>query len=143
VKVLIADDDRTIRALLGDMLAGMGHEVVAAENGAEAVELCLRENPEVVILDFLMPKLSGLDALKRLRELGSRVPVVLLTAISDASIRELGDVERPDAILEKPFRRKAIERAIEKATRREGGCSARCSCGCSSRPRCRSPSPRR
>jgi CheY-like chemotaxis protein len=117
VKVLIADDDRTIRALLGDMLAGMGHQVVAAENGAEAVELCLRERPQVVFLDFLMPKLSGLDALRRLRELGDRTPVVLLTAISDSSIRELQDVVQPDAILEKPFKRKAIERAIEKATR--------------------------
>jgi CheY-like chemotaxis protein len=117
LKVLIADDDRTIRALLGDVLADMGHQVVAAENGAEAVELCLQESPDVVVLDFLMPKLSGLDALKRLRELGCRTPVVLLTAISDASIRELGDAVQPDAILEKPFRRKAIERALEKATR--------------------------
>jgi CheY-like chemotaxis protein len=118
VKILIADDDRTIRALLGDVLADMGHEVVAAENGAEAVELCLRETPDVVILDFLMPKLSGLDALKALRDRGCATPAVLLTAISDTSIREVDGAEAPDAILEKPFKRKTIEKALERATKR-------------------------
>jgi CheY-like chemotaxis protein len=118
VKVLIADDDRTIRALLGDVLADMGHEVVAAENGAEAVDLCLRERPDVVILDFLMPKLSGLDALRVLRERGSTVPAVLLTAISDSSLRDVPGAEQPEAILEKPFRRKSLEKAILRATGR-------------------------
>jgi CheY-like chemotaxis protein len=96
----------------------MGHEVVAAENGAEAVDLCLRERPEVVILDFLMPKLSGLDALKLLRERGSTVPAILLTAISDSSLRDVPGSEQPDAILEKPFRRKTLEKAILHATGR-------------------------
>ncbi len=117
MKILIADDDRTIRALLGDVLADMGHEVVAAENGAAAVELCVRERPDVAILDFLMPKLSGLDALKRMRERGCTCPAVLLTAISDTSIREVEGAEQPDAILEKPFKRKTIEKALERATR--------------------------
>ena len=116
MKVLIADDDRTIRALLGDLLTGIGHEVVAAENGAEAVELCLRERPDVAILDFLMPKLSGLDALKQLRERGCSTPVVLLTAISDSSVRELEGADAPAAILEKPFKRRTIEKALARAT---------------------------
>ncbi len=117
MKILIADDDRTIRALLGDVLADMGHHVVTAENGADAVELCLRERPDVAILDFLMPKLSGLDALRTLRERGCTTPAVLLTAISDTSIREVEGAEQPDAILEKPFKRKTIERALDRATR--------------------------
>ena len=119
MKIVIADDDRTIRALLGDVLADMGHAVLAAENGADAVELCLREKPDVAIFDFLMPKLSGLDAMKTLRQRGSTCPAVLLTAISDSSIREVEGAERPDAILEKPFKRRTIERALERATRRE------------------------
>jgi CheY-like chemotaxis protein len=119
VKVLIADDDRTIRALLRDVLTDLGHEVVAAENGAEAVELCGREQPDVVVLDFLMPRLSGLDALKQMRERGLRQPVVLLTAISDSSLREVQGADLPDAILEKPFKRKTIEQALLKAARRE------------------------
>lgn len=115
MKVLIADDDRTIRALLGGMLEGLGHEVVAVDNGADAVARCAAEKPDVAILDFLMPKLSGLDAVKTLRELGIGTPVVLLTAISDTSIRELDGYQAADAILEKPFKLKSIEGALERA----------------------------
>ncbi len=117
MKVLIADDDQTIRALLADMLVDLGHAVVAATNGAEAVELAVRERPDAAILDFLMPKLSGLDALKAMRERGLAMPVVLLTAISDSSIRELEDVQSPAIILEKPFRRRDIAKALERAIR--------------------------
>jgi DNA-binding response OmpR family regulator len=117
MKVLIADDDQTIRALLRDMLAEMGHVVVTAANGAEAVDLAASEHPDAVILDFLMPKLSGLDALKAMRERGLLMPAVLLTAISDSSMRELEGFEAPEAILEKPFKRRTIEKALARATR--------------------------
>jgi CheY-like chemotaxis protein len=120
MKVLIADDDRTIRALLTDMLVDLGHVVVAASNGAEAVEMAARENPHVVILDFLMPKLSGLDALKAMRERGLAMPAVLLTAISDTSMRDVEGVEAPDAVLEKPFKKRTIERALARATESRG-----------------------
>ena len=119
MKVLIADDDQTIRALLGDMLADLGHTVIAAANGAEAVELAASRQPDAVILDFLMPKLSGLDALKMMRERGLAMPAVLLSAISDSSMRELEGIEAPDAILEKPFKKRTIEEALARATRKE------------------------
>ena len=119
MKVLIADDDQTIRALLGDILVDLGHTVVAAANGAEAVDLCMHEQPDVVILDFLMPKMSGLDALKEMRARGLRMPAVLLTAISDASLREVDGFEAPDAVLEKPFKRRTIEKALARAARGE------------------------
>ena len=118
MKVLIADDDKTIRALLHDMLVDLGHAVVQAPNGADAVELCAREQPDLVILDFLMPKLSGVDALRAMRARGLAMPAVLLTAISDSSIREMSDYEVPDAVLSKPFKRKTIEKALEKALAR-------------------------
>ncbi len=117
MKVLIADDDRLVRAMLSDLLAGLGHAVVAAENGVDAVDLCARERPDLLILDFLMPKLSGLDALKAMRDRGLRMPAVLLTAISDASLRDLEDFDfdGPDAVLEKPFKKRSIEKALAKA----------------------------
>ncbi len=118
MKVLIADDDQTIRLLLTDMLVDLGHAVRAAANGAEAVDLAAGEQPDVVILDFLMPKLSGLDALKMMRERGLAMPAVLLSAISDSSMRELEGFEAPDAILEKPFKKRTIEEALAKAMRK-------------------------
>ena len=117
MRVLIADDDATIRALLGDILSALGHEVIAAGNGVEAVELVARESPDLIILDFLMPRLSGLDAMKAMREHGVSAPIVLLTAISDASMREMEGVERADAVLEKPFKRRTLEQAIAQALR--------------------------
>ena len=115
MKVLIADDDQTIRALLSDMLVDLGHSVIAAGNGAEAVELAARELPDVAILDFLMPKLSGLDALKAMRERGLVMPAVLLSAISDSSMREMEGFEAPEAVLEKPFKKRTIEEALARA----------------------------
>ena len=117
MKVLIADDDRLIRAMLRDLLADLGHEVVEAENGEEAVARAEREQPDALIVDFLMPRLSGLDALKRLRARGRRVPAVLLTAISDATVRAVSAGEPPDAILEKPFTKRGLERALARALR--------------------------
>lgn len=95
MKVLIADDDRLVRTMLADLLGELRHEVVAAENGAEAVALCEREAPDVVVLDLLMPRLSGLDALKSMRQAGCNVPAILLTAISDPSFREMEGADNP------------------------------------------------
>ena len=117
MKVLIADDDRLVRTLLADLLVDLGHAVVAAENGAQAVELCTREAPDVLILDFLMPKLSGLDALHALRERGVRAPAVLLTAISDPSFRGVEGAEAVDVLLPKPVTRRGLVRALARATR--------------------------
>ncbi len=118
MRVLIADDDQTIRALLADLLADLGYEVLTASNGAEAVELAVREEPDALILDFLMPRLSGVDALKAIRARGLTMPAVLLSAVSDSSLRELEGFEAPEAMLEKPFRRKTVEKALEKALAR-------------------------
>jgi CheY-like chemotaxis protein len=117
VKVLIADDDRLVRTQLADLLADLGHAVVSAENGAEALDLCARESPDLLILDFLMPKLSGLDAIHTLRQRGVRVPAVLLTAISDGSFRAVEGAEAVDVLLEKPVTRRSLVRALAQATR--------------------------
>lgn len=115
LKVLIADDDRLVRTMLSDLLVELGHEVVAAENGARAVELFAKVAPELVILDFLMPRLSGLDALRRIRQTGARVPAVLLTAISDGSLRAVEGADAVEVVLEKPISRRSLERAMARA----------------------------
>jgi CheY-like chemotaxis protein len=116
VKILIADDDRLIRVMLTELLSELGHTVVQAENGAEAVALHAREAPDLLILDFLMPKLSGLDALLEIRRTRA-VPAVLLTAINEGSLRGIDGVDQVEALLQKPFSRRTLERAIATATR--------------------------
>jgi CheY-like chemotaxis protein len=117
VKVLIADDDRLVRTMVRDLLAELGHAVVEASNGLEAVEACAREAPDLLILDLLMPRLSGLDALHALRSRGVRAPVVLLSAISGGSVRGLDGAEAVDVLLEKPVTRQSLSRALARATR--------------------------
>jgi CheY-like chemotaxis protein len=117
LKVLIADDDRLIRAMLSDLLVELGHAVVEAADGAEALTVARRESPDLVILDFLMPKLSGLDALHALRSDGKRIPAVLLTAISDGSFRSMEGADAVDVLLEKPVTRRSLARALSRATR--------------------------
>jgi CheY-like chemotaxis protein len=114
VKILIADDDRLVRVMLTDLLSELGHAVVQAENGADAVTLCAREAPDLLILDFLMPKLSGLDALLQIHKV-RRVPSVLLTAINEGSLRGLDGVDQIGALLQKPFSRRTLEKAIAAA----------------------------
>ena len=114
VKVLIADDDRLVRTMLGDLLAELGHVVVSAQDGAEAVRLCDREPPDLLILDFLMPRLSGLDALRQIRERHG-IPALLITAINEGSLRGVDGVDQVQGLLEKPFTRKSVERAVQRA----------------------------
>jgi CheY-like chemotaxis protein len=118
LKVLIADDDRLVRTMLSDLLVELGHAVVAASDGAEAVDLGAREAPDVLILDFLMPRMSGLDALHALRARGVGAPAVLLTAITDKSLREVEGADAIEVRLEKPVTRRSLERALSRATRR-------------------------
>ena len=103
--------------MVSDLLAELGHAVVEAANGAEALTACEREGPDLLILDLLMPRLSGLDALQRLREKGVRTPAVLLTAISGGSLRGLDGAQAVDVVLEKPVTRRTLERALARAVR--------------------------
>jgi CheY-like chemotaxis protein len=114
VKVLVADDDRLVRTMLGDLLVELGHTVVSAKDGAEAVTLCDRESPDLLILDFLMPRLSGLDALRDIRTRHG-IPALLITAINEGSLRGVEGVDQVQGRLEKPFSRRSVEAAIAKA----------------------------
>jgi CheY-like chemotaxis protein len=115
VKVLIADDDGLVRAVLADVLARLGHEVVVAADGVEALAVARSERPDAVILDFLMPRLSGVDALARMRAEGQATPAVLLTAISGPSLRDAVGDDAPAVVLEKPFDARGVARALARA----------------------------
>ena len=81
-KILVADDEPTLLGLITAALTDEGYTVVAARDGREAVELTTRELPNLVLLDVMMPRLNGRDALREIQahpEVGS-VPVVLMSA---------------------------------------------------------------
>jgi CheY-like chemotaxis protein len=117
-KALIADDDALIRAMLSSELKSMGLTVIEAHNGEQAVDLWAKERPDVLFLDLLMPKLNGLDALKRIRdsapERGRQVPAILVTALTKDTVRQFETAGiKPEGYLEKPFRMKAVAQVLK------------------------------
>ncbi len=87
-KILIAEDDPSLRKVLGKKLAAAGYKVIEAADGEIAINLALEEKPDLVILDELMPKFTGTGVIKRLRsdtEWGSKVPVFILTNIDEGT----------------------------------------------------------
>jgi len=81
-KILVAEDERDIRDLITFTLQFAGYEVVAAVNGAEAVEKVAAELPELILMDVRMPKMTGYEACRAIKETehGKAIPVVFLSA---------------------------------------------------------------
>ncbi len=80
-QILLADDERVLRQSLSARLAEAGYVVRAARDGEEALRLFRAERPDLVLLDVMMPKLSGLETCRRIRETDADVPILFLTAL--------------------------------------------------------------
>ena len=104
-KILIAEDDSDLRLLVSLKLESSGHEVVSVEDGSAAAHSCRALRPDLVILDLMMPGMSGLEVCRYIRsdpELKA-TPVILLTARAQASDIEAGKAAGVDEYLTKPF----------------------------------------
>jgi DNA-binding response OmpR family regulator len=104
-RILVAEDERDIRELIGFTLRHHGHEVLTASNGEDALAIALRELPDLVLLDIRMPRLTGYDVCRRLRAepTTQHSPVAFLSAKGQDSEVQAGmDAGATDYIL-KPF----------------------------------------
>jgi DNA-binding response OmpR family regulator len=103
--VVAADDDPDILNLVTLRLERAGYEVLTARDGEQALELCSQRAPDLILLDVSMPKLTGLDVARRLRELPATAatPIVLLTARASETDRAAGHEAGATAYLTKPF----------------------------------------
>ncbi len=104
-RIVVADDDVDIRALVEFKLSTLGHDVVAVADGAAAVDACREQRPDLAVLDVMMPGVSGLDAIRAIRadpELAG-IPVILLTARAQESDVETGFDSGADDYITKPF----------------------------------------
>ena len=83
-RILIAEDEPHIIKMLDFKLRGLGHEVIAATDGGEALELASKERPDLILLDVMMPVMDGFQVLRRLKaqEETMSIPVIVLTAKS-------------------------------------------------------------
>ena len=83
--ILIADDDAAIRSLLTDLLESEGYHTATAKSGTEVMRQARSEPPDLIILDLRMPDLTGIEIMRRLRDEGLSIPVLLITAYGTAS----------------------------------------------------------
>ncbi len=102
-KVLIIDDDPKLLKMLRRTLSYEGLEVITACNGLEALPLVSSESPDLIILDWLMPKMDGLAFLDKLRDSGDKTMTLMLTARDAVENRVLGLESGADDYLIKPF----------------------------------------
>jgi CheY-like chemotaxis protein len=78
-KILLIDDDTKIQMVFFQLLTGMGHEVMQAENGKEGLKMIEKSRPDLVITDIMMPEVDGLEILMHLRNTHDSVPVIAIS----------------------------------------------------------------
>jgi len=101
-KVLVVDDEKKIVDIIAFNLEKEGYEVVKAFDGEQGLSLALKESPELVLLDIMMPKMDGFEVCKKIRE-KSQVPIIMLTAKAEEIDKVLGFELGADDYVTKPF----------------------------------------
>ncbi len=121
-KILVAEDERDIRELIGHALRFAGFEVVLVANGTEALEQTASEQPDLVLLDVRMPKLTGYEVCERLkRDPATRsIPVVFLSAKGQESEIEQGLAAGAEAYILKPFGPEDLANQVRQILLRSG-----------------------
>jgi two-component system, NarL family, response regulator LiaR len=126
LKTIVADDDPLVRRLIRDVLQSDGVTVVAeAANGREAVELALFYRPDVVVMDYVMPELDGIEATRRIFDRDPAIRVVLLTGAADDEISLRGLRAGAAGFLSKDMQLAALPRALRSTLGGEAAISRR------------------
>jgi DNA-binding response OmpR family regulator len=127
-RILIADDDASIRNMLRDALVSVGYDVIEAGDGEEALRRAREDGPDLILLDFGMPKLHGLECLSRLKGSSDtrNVPVLAVTGFSRMEDRIAASAAGVDGFLPKPLIPRDLIEAVKAfvdppGTRREFG----------------------
>jgi DNA-binding NtrC family response regulator len=119
-RLLVIDDDRLMRKLLGRLLTGKGYDAVVAEDGAQAQELFAQESFDLVLTDVNMPKVDGLAVLKQIRERDPDMPVIMFTG-SPSAASAMGALRlEATAYLIKPIDPAKLIAEVEKALKQRG-----------------------
>ncbi|HEY2382766.1 MAG TPA: response regulator transcription factor [Terriglobia bacterium] len=117
-KVLVVEDDAAILRGLADNLAHEGYEVVTAVNGETGYNLQKSERPDLIILDLMLPRMSGLELCRKLRGEGVQTPILMLTARSEESDRVIGLDLGADDYVTKPFSLRELMARVRALLRR-------------------------
>jgi len=117
MKILVVDDEELLVKGIRFNLQNDGYEVLTGSNGIEAIAVAQNENPDLIILDIMMPEMDGLTACSKIREF-STVPIILLTAKADDMDKLMGFENGADDYLTKPFNILELKARIKALLRR-------------------------
>ena len=118
--ILIADDEPNQLELMSFNLTNAGYSIIKATNGKEAIELIENHSPDLIILDWMMPKMSGIDVCRTLRSRSEtkQIPIIILSARSEDSDKSLGLDTGADDYISKPFSPKELISRVKALLRR-------------------------
>lgn len=122
-RLLVVDDEPNIRDLLASSLRYTGFEVITAANGSEAIKQAESTNPDLIVLDVMLPDVDGFTVTRRLRENGFTTPILFLTAKDDMSDKVQGLTVGGDDYVTKPFGLEEVVARINAILRRTRGVS--------------------
>jgi len=117
--LLIVEDDKQTNEAICEYLKSAGHKIVPAYDGAEAVQIFGQDKIDLVVLDIMLPKMTGLAVLHEIRQKSS-VPILMITAIADEYTQVTSFDEQADDYLTKPFSMVLLGRRVTALLRRSG-----------------------
>ena len=117
--ILIVDDERRMVSLLQSYLEQEGYRVLTAYNGREALEVARRENPDLVVLDIMMPEMNGYEFMNA-RRAESDTPIIMLTAKVEDEDKIIGLELGPDDYVTKPFKPRELMARVRNVWRSAG-----------------------
>src|SRR3954452_2808406 len=117
-KVLVVDDENSILTLIQYNLQQAGYEVITGMDGEEAKNIALTENPDLIVLDLMLPKMDGLEVCKHLRQQKNFTPILMLTAKDDEFDKVLGLELGADDYMTKPFSPREVVARVKAILRR-------------------------
>ena len=117
-RVLIVEDEQSIVDILSFNLTKEGYDTIEALDGPTGLQLALEQNPDLVLLDLMLPGMSGFDVCRQIRQAGSTVPIVMLTAREEEEDKVLGLELGADDYITKPFKNRELMARVKANIRR-------------------------
>lgn len=83
IKILLVDDEVDLLELMSKRIESWGYDLIVATNGKEALDMLKSEEPDIIVLDYMMPDMDGVATLKKIRAMHNKIPVIMFTAFPD------------------------------------------------------------
>lgn len=112
-KILIIDDDMTALDIVDFLFEDKGFTVVRGSDGLNALEIASQENPHVILVDLMMPRMNGQDCVRELRKRGLKIPIIAFTALDDPEVHQEALDAGCNLVLTKPCKPAVLVKHVE------------------------------